>query len=649
MDYFGICDGPMNRGDDYLKQCDEIIATGIKWVRMGPSWNRIEKSKGVYDQDYLARCDAVVNRLTANGVNILWILSYTAPWASSSATRPTFHKPANWADWEDFVQFVCTRYKGKITHWEIWNEQDHPSKTFWEDTPADYTVLLQKASAKARAVDSENKILIGGFTGAGAAYLNTLFEEDPALGSYFDIMAYHVYVDSPNMVARYEQFIAVMEQRNIADKPIWITETGYTTNGESSLEVTKADWVDQARVTQFSLPGIQKIFWYDYRCPEPYGDIAMEHFGLELADRTPLKAYYHYQGGDCAETNFALQKAYPTEAAQRLTLTFVDDAGGKAGIEDYADDGSSKLIPAGHYMVCRINDHYIYGNNHGLDSTVTLEVTYWDEGTHDWQLQYQTATTTVQTLTGSRTNTLEWKTQKFTITDHDFKNGQSWGGDFRIFAGTYDALAVSRVAVCREMNPARVILGYTNYNKLMEQVIDTNPSNNAYSIPWTIGGRECRKIENGSKYLYFKVCDGVVRTGDTNVTVGVLYYDAGSDNIVLQYQSTTSDGDTVNAQPIVKTNTNTWKYGTFHLTDAQFDNSRSWKSDFRIYSGADGSPEYIAMVDVRRKDDGDNEPEPPEPPPPGPGDNSDSSGGGGGAVSIWFFLTAAALAIFRRR
>ncbi len=612
LDRFGIGEAPMNRDSDYLAECDEIIATGIKWIRVGPSWNRIEKSKGVYDTAYLAKCDEVINRLTSNGVNVLWILSYTAPWASSNpSSRPTFHKPANWADWEDFVQFVCTRYKGKIKHWEVWNEPDHPSKTFWEDSPADFAVLLQKASAKVRSVDPENKVVISGFTGGAAApredlggisYLDSLFDADPALGSYFDIMAWHAYVDSANMINRYNEFATVMAARNIAGKPTWITETGYSSNGYPEREVTKAEWLDQTRVTLFRLPGIERLFWYNYRNSSSGETIELANYGLEDSNRVPLKAYYHYQGGDCAETNFALQKAYPTEAAQRLALTFVNATSGDAVVGDYAPDGSSKLIHAGHYLVCRINDHYILGNNHGLDSSVTLEVTYWDEGAGEWQLQYQTATNTAKALTHARTNTLQWKTQSFTMTDHDFQNGQGSGGDFRIYAGSSKALAVSRVAVRREMNPGRVILGSANYNKLLEQALDTNPTGGAYTIPWTIGGRECRKVEDGGKYFYFKVSDGLVGANDADVTIGIRYYDTGTDNIIVQYQSTTSGGATVNAPPIVKTNTNTWKYGTVRLIDAKFDNSRSYKADFRIGSGPDGSAEYIDMVDVRRNE-----------------------------------------------
>ena len=597
MEFFGVNAGVYNDAD-YQSECDELIAAGVKWVRMSPDWGRIETARGVYDAAFLAKCDDIVNQLAAGGVNILWVTAYTAPWASSMPGDPKakFYKPASWSDWGNFVNFIAQRYQGKIHHWEVWNEQD--SSTFWKNTVQDYATLLQTASVQLRLVDANNQVLIGGFTGNGSGFLNTLLT-DSAVAGYFDIVNYHAYVDSPNIVARYQEFTDVMSSKGIATKPIWITETGYSSGGTPALEVTKADWVDQTRCTHYSMPNIEKIFWYNYRVSAPNGDPVLENFGLTAVDRTPLKAYYSYQGGDGAESDFVSQKLYPA-LSDRLTLTYVNATSGGAMVEDYAPDGSSKLIPVGHYLVFRLNDNYLYGNNNGLDSRITIEVTYWDEGTNAWMLQYQSNTSTTQGLMGSRTNTMQWKTQSFTLTDHKFENGQSWGADFRIYAGSFAALAVKRVAVYREMNPGRAILGSTDYSKLVEHVLDTDPASAAYNPVTTIGGRECRMIANASKYFYFRVCDGLVRTKDTDITIGVRYYDSGGGNITVQYLSTTSGSTYVNATPIAKGSTNTWKYGTFHITNAKLDNSKSWSSDFRIYSGGDNSPEYVDMVDVTR-------------------------------------------------
>lgn len=597
MEFFGI-NAALYNDADYQAECDELIAAGVKWVRMSPDWGRIETARGVYDTTFLGKCDDIVNRLTAGGVNILWVTAYTAPWASSMPGDPKakFYKPASWSDWGNFVNFIAQRYQGKIHHWEVWNEQD--SGTFWKSTVQDYAILLQTASAQLRQVDANNRILIGGFTGNGAGFLNTLLA-DPAVAGYFDFVNYHAYVDSPNMVARYKEFTGVMGSKGIAGKPIWITETGYSSGGAPALEVTKADWVDQTRCTHFSMPNIERIFWYNYRDSSPNGDPVLENFGLTAVDRTPLKAYYYYQGGDSAESDFISQKLYPA-LSDRLTLTYVDAISGDGVVQDYVPDGSSKLIPATHYLYCRLNDHWIHGNNNGLDPSVTVEVTYWDAGTNAWLFQYQSETSTTQTLTGTRTNTLQWKTQSFVLNNIKFQNGQNAQADFRIYAGSTAALAVSRVAVYRTMNPGRAILGSTDYSKLVEHVLDTDPASAAYNPVTTIGDRECRMIASASKYFYFRVCDGLVRTKDTDITIGVRYYDAGGGNITVQYLSTTSGSTYVNATPIAKGSTNTWKYGTFHITNAKLDNSKSWSSDFRIYSGSDNSPEYVDRVDVTR-------------------------------------------------
>lgn len=597
MEFFGVNAGLYNDAD-YQSECDELIAAGVKWVRMSPDWGRIETARGVYDTAFLDKCDDIVNRLTAGGVNILWVTAYTAPWASSMPGDPKakFYKPANWSDWGNYVNFIAQRYQGKISYWEVWNEPD--GGTFWKSTVQDYATLLQTASVQLRQVDVTNHILIGGFTGNGAGFLSTLLN-DSAVAGYFDIMNYHAYVDSPNMVARYNEFTGVMSSKGIANKVIWITETGYSSGGTPSLEVTKADWVDQTRYTHFSMPNIEKIFWYNYRVSAPNGDPVLENFGLTAIDRTPLKAYYYYQGGDSAESDFISQKLYPT-LSDRLTLTYVNATSGDGVVQDYVPDGSSKLIPVSHYLYCRLNDNWIYGNNNGLDPSVTVEVTYWDAGTNAWLFQYQSETSTTQTLTGTRTNTLQWKTQSFILNNIKFQNGQNSQADFRIYTGSAAALAVSRVAVYRTMNPGRAILGSTDYSKLVEHVLDTDPASAAYNPVTTIGGRECRMIVNASKYFYFRVCDGLVRTKDTDIMIGVSYYDSGGGNITVQYLSTTSGSTYVNATPIAKGSTNTWKYGTFHITNAKLDNSKSWNSDFRIYSGGDNSPEYVDMVDVTR-------------------------------------------------
>lgn len=596
------------RYSDYDAECNEIIASGIKWIRIGPDWGTLQPNapsgtNDGYSMTEMNKLDDIVNRLTSKGVNILWTLCYCADWASSAPANVSgrrFYPPANLTHWDDFVTKICNKYKGKVFYWEVWNEEDNA--TFWrtnlaEDRVAKYRELLQHASERIRAVDPNNKVLLGGLTGAGAPFLSQLINTS-SVGGYFDIMNYHTYQDSAGMVATYKEFTGVMNSRQIASKPIWITEFGYSTNNNPALEFNKADWVDQGYVTHFSMPGVERLFWYVYRNTNNPGED--NYKGLETTDRIPLKAHSCYQAEDGAESNFLLQKNYPSQTPGRLCLTYVSNATGDGVVNDYAADGSTKSVPAGNYMYCRINDDWTYDTDGGLVPKVTVDVTFWDATSNSWALQYQSQSSNTQSILVPRGNTSQWVTRTFTLDAVKFANGQNWQSDFRLFAGGVTPLIVSKIVVRKEINVARVVLGTAARFRLLEHVVETDPAKDAYNPVTSIGGRECRMMANGGKFMYFRVCDGVVREGNPNVTVGIRYYDTGSGNITIQYLSTSSGATYVNAPPVAKGNTNTWRYVTFTLSNAKFDSSKAYGSDFRIYSGSDYSPEYVDMVDVRK-------------------------------------------------
>lgn len=603
LDKYGI-NTQMLWYSDTMEIVDEIIASGIKWVRITPGWETIETAQDTYNWTYVNKVDDVIEELTAHGVNIVWTLGFTPAWASSAPGGTGYpansrYRPTNWSDWEDFVTWVTDRYDGKVFYWEVWNEQD--SQNFWKSSVADYRTLLEKASVKIRASNASNVVLIGGMTGTGYTFLSNLVNSS-SVADTFDVINYHTYADSPGMVSTYKQFMGVANSKGFADKPVWVTELGYTTSGDSSLERSKAEHLEQAYVTHFSMPDVERIFLYVYRNTTTSNSFE-DNFGLETHAQSPLPAFSHFQAADGAESDFATQDAYPAEAGDRLTLTYVDAASGDGVVQDHATLSGVKVIPVGGYMYYRVNDNWIYDGNNGLDDAVILEVTYWDDGSAPWILQYQSQSSNTQAIMGYRTNTQAWKTESFQLDDIKFANGQNYSADFRLFAGGSLPLNVARVTMRRDMETAAVVLKTNNLGRLLEHVLDTNSSSNAYNAVTTIGGRECRMIPDKSKYFYFKVCDGLIRpTLTTQVAVRLHYYDQGTDNLTIQYVSTTSGGAYVNATPLTKTNTGQWLTHTFLLDDAKFDNSKSWGSDFRIYSGIDNSPEYIEKVEVWRTD-----------------------------------------------
>jgi hypothetical protein len=82
-------------------------------------------------------------------------------------------------------------------------------------------------------------------------------------------------------------------------------------------------------------------------------------------------------------------------------------------------------------------------------------------------------------------------------------------------------------------------------------------------------------------YFYFGVDDFFIFSGDEpDLFITIDYYDVGTAALTLQYDAASAiykDGGSVS-----RTNTNTWKQHTFHVTDAFFGNRQNNGADFRI-------------------------------------------------------------------
>ena len=73
------------------------------------------------------------------------------------------------------------------------------------------------------------------------------------------------------------------------------------------------------------------------------------------------------------------------------------------------------------------------------------------------------------------------------------------------------------------------------------------------------------------------------------------YYDNGTKNIALQYNASAGDNPAyTNGGNIQKTGTNTWKTGTFILSDASLTNGQGdYHGDFRISLNEGSDPDSI--------------------------------------------------------
>ena len=320
----------------------EAQEAGSRWDRFDFIWPNLEPSNDVWASNVLDAYDSVVNDLHAGGMNIVGILLWTPDWAATGGVaglpRPGFdQRPSDWhapvphdplaplaasaassppqglyLPWDDpnnywgrFVYQVVDRYDDKVKHWEMWNEPEWPY--FWTGTSAEYAQLLKVGYQATKAACPDCTVLFGGLhywmnTNYYKWVLNTLDDDPDAPDNnyFFDVMSVHLYSRSSSIYNEVENIRSGMTTYDVADHPIWLTETGVPMWGDDAVAAKpKYDYAatqDEAAayVIQSYANGwaseIERYFFFRTH------DADMgEYFGLIRNDHSLRPAYVAYQ------------------------------------------------------------------------------------------------------------------------------------------------------------------------------------------------------------------------------------------------------------------------------------------------------------------------------------------------------------------
>lgn len=270
-------------------------AAGATQVRMTISWAIVERNKGTYDWSTI---DPVLNNILNAGMTPMAVVYDTPLWLSNTTNPHT--PPANATQDAQFGQFaaaVAQRYAGKITTFEIWNEQNITQ--FWPNPdPARYTAVLKAAYTAIKNVAPNDRVIVGGLapdpTGIPGtiAYINGMY----AAGAkgYFDEMTYHDYFQPwPVVIDPLAAIHDVMVANGDGGKQIWITEAGAPT-GTSSISETQQQQADTIttllkQAQQYSYIG--PIYFYEIMDNGTNLANPENNFGLITQAGVPKLAY----------------------------------------------------------------------------------------------------------------------------------------------------------------------------------------------------------------------------------------------------------------------------------------------------------------------------------------------------------------------
>jgi hypothetical protein len=267
------------------------------------TWSSIETAPHQFTWTTL---DSAVANAQSHGMkDILLVLAGTPLWASddpkAGGTAGVLPggagMPTSIADWDEWVTQVVTRFKGKITAYQVWNEAN--LSTFSNASPAEMAQLTKHAYDIIKSIDpaatvvapSTGTRLGGPFKKFYPAYLQQL----KALGWPVDVWSAHTYpaslgtpVDRAALAQMYKDTLAAA---GAPDKPIWDTENNFglagpgPENPDQNIEGQKAaDWTARAYLDALRL-GVSRVYWYAWG---PFNNLV----GIQMNDGSPgAKAY----------------------------------------------------------------------------------------------------------------------------------------------------------------------------------------------------------------------------------------------------------------------------------------------------------------------------------------------------------------------
>jgi hypothetical protein len=215
---------------DNARWIPQMAAIGIRVMRTGHTeWRNVEPEEGRWTWQAL---DSQMSYMTSNQMDFGGLLLGSVPWDKSShaAGLPVNNLPA----WSAYVSNLVSHCRGRVKHWEVWNEP--PNFTAPNQTPADYAKVVIAAYDSAKAADPA--CLVG--LAAKSVHVNYLEQVIKAgAKDHFDYITLHPYevlgtvADNLGTEAVYMNIVPtvrkMLDAQNPANRnvPIVFTELGY--------------------------------------------------------------------------------------------------------------------------------------------------------------------------------------------------------------------------------------------------------------------------------------------------------------------------------------------------------------------------------------------------------------------------------------
>jgi hypothetical protein len=269
------------------------------WRSFQAIWERLEPQQGKWHFEIL---DKEVELATKHHIQLMLVIMTSPRWASArpnekprrspSSTPGTSAESADLAAWSNYIRTLVSRYKGRVKHYELWNEAN--IKNYYSGTPEMLVTLCREAYRIIKEIDPSATVISPSMHPQqnGIGYLDRFL----ALGGgeYADVIGFHFYVgyNKPpeDMLPMIDSVQQLLVRHRLSHKPLWNTETGWFIQNHQEASIVQprttltADIASAYILRSYLLSwavGIQRFYWYawghgtmgltdsDHRTPKP--------------------------------------------------------------------------------------------------------------------------------------------------------------------------------------------------------------------------------------------------------------------------------------------------------------------------------------------------------------------------------------------
>lgn len=321
------------------RQVQMMREAGIGWVRQKFTWQDIEiRGRGNFTDDRndlngdgtpdpvdaWAKYDSIVELTERYGIQIVARLGTPPAWSQPDGLRGTFAPPADVQDFVNYAVAVATRYRGRVTHYQIWNEPNLAAE--WGGQPVDperYTELLCRTYRALKAIDPALIVISGamaptvdlsGMNLSPFIYLQRMY--DAGAGACFDVLGAQGYglfsgpsdrrLRNVTINFSYPMWLRdIMIANGDSGKPVWVGEMAWN---PVPNDPTLSQWLEYGQVTdeqaaRYAVEAYQRAasewgewlgvmaYWFFKRPDESEKNQSWYYFRMVDPDFTPRPVY----------------------------------------------------------------------------------------------------------------------------------------------------------------------------------------------------------------------------------------------------------------------------------------------------------------------------------------------------------------------